>query len=232
MCGQCIGSVVGVIIAQLFLFIQPYWTSENQKIAVQWVGGATAMALALFLMQITKTVHPPGGATALIAVTSPSIVDISWLYIGVVMISVVIQVSVGCLVNNIERRYPQYWWRPNIRVQNDPATISTLMQDTETNNLEKEEDTTARNSNISFKGMIPNAINTSNHSFTTIDNSSDEVDEAIRALKMYTKDSNLPYGLIVSGSPLIATPNLFNVTELEILNNILCKINFNDNDQQ
>ena len=64
--GQIIGSIVGVVITQLFLGIKHDWPSEEQRIAVQWVAGATAMATSLVIMQLTKTVHPPAGATALI----------------------------------------------------------------------------------------------------------------------------------------------------------------------
>ncbi|KAI9356636.1 HPP family-domain-containing protein, partial [Pilaira anomala] len=125
--GHAIGSIVGVIIAQLFLNIQHHWASEAQKTAVTWVAGATAMALALNLMQLTKTVHPPAGASALIAVVTPDILDLSWFYIGVVVLSAVMQVAIACLINNAERRYPQYWWTPHKPIQIDPATVKTVI---------------------------------------------------------------------------------------------------------
>ncbi|KAI9483381.1 MAG: HPP family-domain-containing protein, partial [Benjaminiella poitrasii] len=127
-CGQVIGAIVGVIISQLFLNINQNWASQDQYVAVQWVSGATAMALALVIMQITKTVHPPGGATALIPSVTPAILDIQWFYIGIVALSSAIQIAVACLVNNIERHYPQYWWSPKkLPLQIDPSTLSTVL---------------------------------------------------------------------------------------------------------
>ncbi|KAI8967746.1 HPP family-domain-containing protein, partial [Mycotypha africana] len=112
-CGQIIGAIIGVIIAQLFLGIKSDWVeTDPQFVAVQWVGGATAMALSLVVMQLTGTVHPPGGATALIPVVTTNILDLKWFYIGVVAVSAVLQVALACLINNVERRYPLYWWAP------------------------------------------------------------------------------------------------------------------------
>ncbi|KAI8645295.1 HPP family-domain-containing protein, partial [Parasitella parasitica] len=126
--GQIIGAVVGVVISQLFLGIQQNWASEGQYIAVQWVGGATAMAFSLVIMQITKCVHPPGGASALIPVVTTAILDIKWFYIGVVALSAVIQVAVACLVNNIERRYPVYWWAPNeAPIKFNPTELAAVL---------------------------------------------------------------------------------------------------------
>ncbi|KAI7908160.1 HPP family-domain-containing protein [Cokeromyces recurvatus] len=126
--GQLIGAIVGVIISQLFLNIKQDWSSKDQYIAVQWIAGAVAMSFSLVIMQMTKTVHPPGGATALIPCVTPSILDIQWFYIGVVALSSLLQICIACLVNNIERRYPQYWWTPQkLPLKIDPTTLTTLM---------------------------------------------------------------------------------------------------------
>jgi CBS-domain-containing membrane protein len=61
-------------------------------------------------MQITKTLHPPGGATALIAnIGSEKIKSLGWYYIlSPVMSGVLIMFIVAVIVNNIprNRRYP------------------------------------------------------------------------------------------------------------------------------
>ncbi|OBZ84631.1 hypothetical protein A0J61_07321 [Choanephora cucurbitarum] len=137
--GHIVGALSGAIISQLFLGIKQTWESESQRLAVQWVGGATAMALSLNIMQITKTVHPPGGATALIAVVTPSIIQIRWFYIGIVALSSVLQVVVACLINNIERKYPLYWWTPEkLPLKVDPTTFSTVIP---THGTRRHEDT-------------------------------------------------------------------------------------------
>ncbi|KAG0171129.1 hypothetical protein DFQ30_001495 [Apophysomyces sp. BC1015] len=121
-CGHVIGAVVGVIINVLFVQL-PHFASQEQQIAVRWVGGATAMALTLVLSQMGNVVHPPAGATALIAVVSDSSVQEGWFYIAHVIICICLQLGVALLVNNIEKRYPVYWWTPSV-----PAPPSTPSQ--------------------------------------------------------------------------------------------------------
>jgi CBS-domain-containing membrane protein len=53
--GQFISAIIGVAIYKLIPDII-------------WIAAPVAVALSIVIMQITKTLHPPGGATALIAV--------------------------------------------------------------------------------------------------------------------------------------------------------------------
>ena len=75
-----------------------------------------AVALAILAQQVTRTVHPPGGATALIAVIGgESIHELGFLYVLCpVLVGSVIMVLVALLVNNFsgdsKRNYPSYWW--------------------------------------------------------------------------------------------------------------------------
>lgn len=108
--------------------IKQDWPSEGLRTVVMWIAGATSMATALVIMQLTKTVHPPAGATALIATTTASIIELRWFYIGIVFLSAVLQVAVGCLINNLDRKYPVYWWKPDtLPIKVDPANISTAI---------------------------------------------------------------------------------------------------------
>jgi CBS-domain-containing membrane protein len=79
-----------------------------------WLGAALAVSLAVAAMLVTKTVHPPGGATALIAVIGgDKIYKLGFLYPFLpVGVGVLILLIVGLLVNNISRnrRYPEYWF--------------------------------------------------------------------------------------------------------------------------
>ncbi|KAI9018522.1 HPP family protein, partial [Phycomyces nitens] len=110
--GHLIGSLVGVIL-NILLQQLPHFASSEQKEAVRWVTGATAVALTVIIMQITKTVHPPAGATAVLAVVQDNVVEIGWLYIGIVVLSATLQLVLALFINNIERRYPMYWWEPS-----------------------------------------------------------------------------------------------------------------------
>lgn len=77
------------------------------------VASAVAVATAIAAMHATKTLHPPGGATALIAVIgSDRIHDLGFFYAIIpVAAGALIMLVVALLVNNIpkSRRYPEFW---------------------------------------------------------------------------------------------------------------------------
>jgi len=79
-----------------------------------WLAAALAVATAIAVMHLTKTLHPPGGATALIAVIgSPQLHDFGYLYALLpVTRGAVILLIVALIVNNIPRgrKYPVFWW--------------------------------------------------------------------------------------------------------------------------
>ncbi|MGE5155709.1 MAG: HPP family protein [Bdellovibrio bacteriovorus] len=72
-----------------------------------------AVGTAIALMQLTKTLHPPGGATALIAVVGgEEIHRLGFFYVlAPVGLGALLLLIVGLLVNNIPstRRYPESW---------------------------------------------------------------------------------------------------------------------------
>jgi len=82
-----------------------------------WLSSALSVALSIVLMQITKTLHPPGGATALIAnIGSPKIQSLGYLYVlSPVLTGAVILLVVAIFVNNrtSHRSYPinKKWYR-------------------------------------------------------------------------------------------------------------------------
>jgi CBS domain-containing membrane protein len=75
-----------------------------------WLSSALAVSSAIVMMQITKTVHPPGGATALIAnIGSEKIKALGFLYvISPVFTGVMVLLIVALIFNNIpaNRYYP------------------------------------------------------------------------------------------------------------------------------
>ena len=72
-----------------------------------------AVSLAIVSMLATKTLHPPGGATALIAVIGgPKIHSLGFLYAVIPAgAGAVVLLIVALLVNNLSgnRKYPEYW---------------------------------------------------------------------------------------------------------------------------
>jgi CBS-domain-containing membrane protein len=79
-----------------------------------WFAEAAAVATAIAVMHITRTLHPPGGATALIAVIgSPAIHKLGFWYVLMpATLGPLILLLVALLVNNIpaSRRYPEIWF--------------------------------------------------------------------------------------------------------------------------
>lgn len=79
-----------------------------------WIAAAVAVATAIALMHATKTLHPPGGATALIAVIGgEKIHHLGYLYPLVPAgLGAMIMLVVALLVNNVpkSRRYPEFWF--------------------------------------------------------------------------------------------------------------------------
>jgi len=98
--GHVISACIGVAAFQL-LHAQP------------WLAEATAVATAIAVMHATKTLHPPGGATALIAVIgSDKIHDLGYLYaVMPAGLGALVLLAVALVVNNLAgtRRYPEIW---------------------------------------------------------------------------------------------------------------------------
>ncbi|MCP1381503.1 HPP family protein [Runella salmonicolor] len=95
--GHLISALLGVTIYQLF---------PN----IIWLTAPLAVGLSIISMQITKTLHPPGGATALIAVIgSEKIKDLGyWFVLTPVASGVFILLAVALVFNNLtpNRKYP------------------------------------------------------------------------------------------------------------------------------
>jgi CBS-domain-containing membrane protein len=76
-----------------------------------WLSAALSVAWSIVLMQVTKTLHPPGGATALIAnIGSPKIQALGYFYVlSPVLTGVLILFLVALVFNNVtpHRKYPR-----------------------------------------------------------------------------------------------------------------------------
>ncbi|MDD3618420.1 MAG: HPP family protein [Desulfobulbaceae bacterium] len=78
-----------------------------------WLAASLAVATAIAVMHATRTLHPPGGATALIAVIGGEQVhSLGYLYVLLPVASgAALMLIVALLVNNIPRtrKYPEFW---------------------------------------------------------------------------------------------------------------------------
>ncbi len=96
--GHVISAIIGVVIGKIF-----------PEMLV--ISAPLAVASSIILMQITKTLHPPGGATALLAVSDQG--TIATLGFGYVLSPVlsgsIILLGTALLFNNItrHRQYPK-----------------------------------------------------------------------------------------------------------------------------
>ncbi|MFI5294248.1 MAG: HPP family protein [Thermodesulfovibrionales bacterium] len=79
-----------------------------------WIASAMSVSLSIVVMLCTKTLHPPGGATALIAVIGGKKVhDLGFLYALVPAgLGAVLLLLIALVVNNLSksRKYPEYWF--------------------------------------------------------------------------------------------------------------------------
>lgn len=92
--GNCLGAIAAIVLVHFF-GTEP------------WVE-ALAVATAIKLMQLTKTVHPPAGAVALIGVMSSASPSFFWtpVFIG----SIILVICACCFNNTLPKRtYPKHW---------------------------------------------------------------------------------------------------------------------------
>ena len=99
--GHVLSAIIGVTAAKL-LGTEP------------WLAAAVAVSVAIAVMHITTTLHPPGGATALIAVIGgDSIHNLGYFYVVMpVALGAVLMLIIALVVNNIpkSRKYPEFWY--------------------------------------------------------------------------------------------------------------------------
>ena len=81
--------------------------------AYPWLAAAVAVSTSIALMHLTRTLHPPGGATALIAVIGgESVHKLGYLYVVMpAALGAFVMVAIALVINNIpkNRRYPEFW---------------------------------------------------------------------------------------------------------------------------
>lgn len=115
--GTMVSSVIGVCLTKLWL-INP----ENNN--YMWLCGALSVAISTVIMRLLNCLHPPAGAAALMPSVTPQVRDLGWYYLLVQLICGPLLLFIACLMNNIARRYPMYWWTP----ENLSSSLSTYNQ--------------------------------------------------------------------------------------------------------
>lgn len=99
--GQMISAFVGV---SMYLLLSDY----------PLIAAPLAVSLAFLAMRLTNSMHPPGGATSLIAVSGhPVVCEMGYLYIIFpVGAGFLILLLIGLVINNLSRhrQYPLRWF--------------------------------------------------------------------------------------------------------------------------
>lgn len=95
--GHVVSAIVGV-------------TAQKLVPDLIWLSAPLAVSFSIVCMQITKTLHPPGGATALIAVTGSTQIKTLgyWYVLSPVLSGAAILLVIALLFNNMtsNRQYP------------------------------------------------------------------------------------------------------------------------------
>ena len=77
------------------------------------LAASLAVSISIAAMHLTRTLHPPGGATALIAVVGgQSVYQLEYLYvITPIGLGAIVMLIIALIINNLssERHYPEYW---------------------------------------------------------------------------------------------------------------------------
>ena len=95
--GHVVSAIVGVTIQKLLPDLI-------------WIAAPLAVSLSIIMMQVTKTLHPPGGATALIAIAgSEKVKELGyWYVVSPVLLGTIILLITALVFNNMssKRQYP------------------------------------------------------------------------------------------------------------------------------
>jgi len=115
--GNVVSAFVGVT---CFKLVGESIPSENVETllgthGMNWIAAPLAVSLAITFQFVTSSLHPPGGAMALIAtIAGPSVKRTGYWYVLVPgLLGSLVQVGLGIVVNNVsrdeQRRYPRQW---------------------------------------------------------------------------------------------------------------------------
>lgn len=114
--GHALSALIGVTVHLLlvreaaapgvFLAIEPFIISIATP--------ALAVGLSIAVMHATRTLHPPGGATALVAVIGSAKIHAMgyWFVLFPGILAPLILLLIALVFNNLvpKRAYPEFWW--------------------------------------------------------------------------------------------------------------------------
>lgn len=119
--GQPRNSILGHVISATFgVGITKLFKLRSDFESIRWIAGAVSCGVASSAMVMTNTIHPPGGATAVLAATQTNVTDMGWHFVPLILLGSTLMLLVSLIINNIQRQFPVYWWTPDdIRREKD-----------------------------------------------------------------------------------------------------------------
>ncbi|KAJ1678866.1 hypothetical protein EV182_003196 [Spiromyces aspiralis] len=102
--GHVLSALTGTILSHIFKHTPP---------SLRWLPAALSVAIATVVMDITGTLHPPGGATAYLGVNGGAAINkVGWWYpLFPVLSGILVMFAIAMVTNNVFRRFPIAWWR-------------------------------------------------------------------------------------------------------------------------
>jgi CBS-domain-containing membrane protein len=161
--GHFFSALIGTSITKLFHLLPDHRFEQ-----LRWLAGALSVGAASVVMSMTKTVHPPAGATALLAATDSAFTDLGWWLLPLVLLGSMLMLTSALIINNIMRQFPMYWWTPV-----DLAALHKKKK--AARDLEKEGDLTAKD--LQAKEGDEQAVKVVSGSDTPTDTDSEAVDD-------------------------------------------------------
>ncbi|KAJ5272605.1 hypothetical protein N7478_007730 [Penicillium angulare] len=107
--GHFFSALTGLCVTKLFSLMPDHARFES----LRWLAASLSTAIAIVVMQLTGTTHPPAGATALLPATNDEVWNLSWYYLPIVLLSSTLLMTCALLLNNLHRRYPVFWIAPS-----------------------------------------------------------------------------------------------------------------------
>lgn len=103
--GHLLAALTSIALTKFFLLLPSATFTRLEPLL-----GALATGLAIVFMQATGTVHPPAGATALLAAVDKDVRGLGWFLVPVTGVCGGVVLVSACLVGNLQRRWPVFWW--------------------------------------------------------------------------------------------------------------------------
>lgn len=114
--GHALSALIGVTLHLLLVreVVDPGVLSGIQPFITSVFAPALAVGLAIAAMHATRTLHPPGGATALVAVIGSQQIHAMgyWFVLFPGILAPLILLLIALIFNNLvpKRVYPEFWW--------------------------------------------------------------------------------------------------------------------------